>query len=199
MKKRFLSCIMLTASFICSLGFSACKEEAQKVSPILLNGYEEYNDMLMMDMVDYVRGRAQICNDEQYVAQGSGSLKLDIDFNIENTLYKFEHFTMWSIPIENLGDITVNLKEISEFSIDIYNANDEEFTFYLSATGKVNDVYFCEGYALNPNSWNHIKVQPKAWFFEADTNPTQLRFYVAGVNETSDKKATFYIDNFQML
>ena len=199
MRKKLWLClagIFLAVSIFPLSGCGSGNTSETSEMPQIMNGYEEYSDLLDTYMHNNISGKAEICRDETYITEGRGSMKLVVDLNGKATDKRKEHIAMWKYPISRYDEKFFKLDKISELGIDVYNADDREYTLYFAALGEgLFDTLCNSGYTLIADSWNHIRIRIKPWFFNSGTTVSEYRFYLAGVNEFFDKTATLYVDN----
>lgn len=195
--KKFLTAIALVSCFTAC--FSACKKDVKNITDVqLMNGYESYKDLeKTMMQGNRLFGRATLCQEQAYVTQGNSCMKLEVDMNAEFAS-PYQSFNVFEYVAEDYGSQFTWLDTMKEIKLDIYNAEDREYTLYVSAEGEQNDVYFCDGAELVANSLNTVTIPIKPWFFEKDTAVKKFCFYIDGIQNTEDKLATFYIDNVRI-
>lgn len=198
--KKILTLLMTVttslAFMLCSCGGNESLTKNIEAGSFVMNGYETYGDLEKILMNDAaIQGEAKINTDKKYVTQGNGSLLLKLDYNSEFTSSGV-FGTKMSYMVNRYDDKFTALEYVKEISVDIYNANDEQFDFYFGAYGEQDYLYFNDGNVLVPNSWNHITVPVKQWFVEDGTTVKEYRMFFDGITQLKDKKADFYIDNF---
>ena len=195
----FLSAV-LTIS--CLLGLSACGTADPKQKTVLLNGYESYNDLLTTTAFNTFYGNISINEDEEFITEGKGSGKFVLDYGDADTY-------------ENIGDLLNAMSfgymvsemeaglryidKIDSVCADIYNASDFEYEIYFAALAEDGSSFVCDGAVLASQAWNYLTFDIKPWFFEDNTLVYEYVFYVGSVEDSSDRTATFYMDNLRFV
>lgn len=200
MKFRKTAAVILFAVMVMTLAagnFGCKKTDLTATEFCVMNGYENYSDLEKTLMNDNIFGRATICKDGNYVTEGEGSMKLDLDFNSEFTA-SGQFACVFKLNVDRYDEKFRWLDNLTDICIDIYNAQGEEYDFYIGVFGDQNKCWLSDGATVAANSWNFITIPLKPWFFEKDTLVREYRFYIDGVTESPSKKATFYVDNIRL-
>lgn len=191
--KKTLIFITLIVCMITSILGVGCKSNVSEVC--LFNGYETYSDLDKILMHDGIQGKANIVKDKNFVTQGNASLKIELDY-----LSEFTSSAMYATKIHYVASRYDEkfswIDDVKEIGVDIYNDNDEQFEFFFGVYGEQELTMLNDGQTLIPNSWNYIRIPVKQWFFEEGTLVKEYRMYINGASRLEDRKATFYIDNF---
>lgn len=199
MKFKKIIAVMLSA--VCALiaaGSSGCKKSAPAATEFcVMNGYENYSDLEKTLMNDNIFGKATICKDGNFVTEGEGSMKLDLDFDSEFTASS-QFACVFKLNVDRYDEKFRWLDDITDICIDIYNAQGTKYDLYVGVYGDQNKCWLSDGAKIAANGWNFVDIPVKPWFFEEDTLVREYRFYIDGVTESEEKKATFYVDNIRI-
>ncbi len=193
MKKSLLSGLLSAVTFCSVFSFVGCAQQ-EKPTITLMNGYENYEDLRRTYMHTNIFGKATLCNDAQYVTQGQSSMHLEIN-GVSDFVSENQYVCMFKYVIADYDSEFGWIDKITEYGMDIYNADEREYTLYFTAMGDAEKSYFVEAVTLTADSWNHIRIQAKPWFFETDTMVKEYRCYLGGIYDTDEKKAELYVDN----
>lgn len=196
-KTAFILALILAASCITFGGCSSERSSAETgYEKILMNGYESYDDLRKTNMNDMYAtyGSATLCTDKQYVSEGESSMKLELDFT-SNSAPVYANTCGFKYALSEYESSFGWIDKISEFGMDIYNADAREYTINFVAVGDKESISFTAGATLAAETWNNVRFQFKPWFFEEDTMITEYRIYIEGITGTDDLTATLYIDN----
>ncbi|HEY8443369.1 MAG TPA: hypothetical protein VIL24_01040 [Clostridia bacterium] len=189
---------LLAALFVLS-GCSGGK--TAKINTYLINGYEGYYDLVYTSMFGEIFGEVAICQEKEYITQGSACARLLIDNNSEfgspqqdgDTL----RYASFKYDTIHYHERFKQISNIKNFRIDIYNDTPCELEVYFAAMGTEKTNYFTQGAVLAANSWNYLTFEVKPHFFDENTFVKEYVFYLDGLDALPNKKGVLYIDNFR--
>lgn len=191
MKKVLL--LLLTLVFVVSA--VGCSGTPTTKINYNLDGYE---DLVEVEW-SYFVGGVTINTDEKYCIDESSSVKVKID---HASILESYHVTkneplvpMFEFGTEKLGNIDLN--NIAQFSVDIYNAGKEDFNIMLYAynTSALNKLFYGESKVVHAGRWNSINFNVNRFFyadFAQSIDKFALGVYNANLNTNG---VELYMDN----
>lgn len=194
-----LAAVQLSATFC----LPACGESKVREAPTsyVINGYEDYYDLAWTSIHGELFGEISVSDDANYITQGEHSAKFaldnDSDFGSPEQLGNTLNIGSFKYQLVNYDEKFRWLDKIDRICIDIYNASDHELDIYFSAVAAGNNNLFTDGAVLAANSWNYLVFEIKPYLLEKDTAVQDYVFYLKGLENIPDRKATLYVDNFR--
>ncbi len=193
MMKKVLIVFMTFVILACSVGCSG-NNPTTKIY-YNLDGYE---DIIEVEW-SYFVGGVTINTDEKYCIDESSSVRVKIN---HASILESYHITknepivpMFEFGTEKLGDMDLN--NIAQFSVDIYNAGKEDFNVILYAynTSALNKLFYGESKVVHAGRWNSINFNVNRYFY-ADFAQSIDRFALGVYNTNLNKDGVeLYMDN----
>ena len=189
--------IILAILFLAScFSFCGCAGDKEIYRKYLMNGYESYDDLRRTNMIEMYAayGTASLCTDKRFVSEGESCMKLALDLTSDNVSPSL-NYCGFKYAMSEYENEFGWIDKITEFGMDIYNADEREYSVTLAVIGDHDSVVMTAGATLGMQSRSSVRFQLKPWFFEPDTMITEYRIYINGIADTENLKATLYIDN----
>lgn len=201
MKKRNI--IFFVVLCLTVLSISGCsKKTASTVSENVLFSGETYNELLMLSAQSTMFGAIDMCEDEKYATHGTHSAKFTFDrtygFYPDADQGRYNSTAYWSIKGENMPERFMWLDRWGYLSLDVYNANAEEFGFYVCVTDSDGKYVFADGTRLVANGLNAVRFDMKPWFYEKNEAVGEVKFVLRGLENVASGKAVLYVDNIRI-
>lgn len=178
-----------------TLMFTSCgtkNENTGNEKEVLLNGYENVNDMYRSKLVypfnNYnMKCAFEINKDTTYIKEGSGSLKMYMERAISGDYsYFVQRFSQSSIKNRDIFDI-------DKFSLWLYNSIDDETTISLALIGTGDKVVTKQDYTLTASGWNYLEYNLSKLIVE--TSYEDLTGFGILINEDD---GTYYLDDWKV-
>lgn len=158
--------------------------------------FGDYEDLVDIDW-SYFVGSVEINNDENYKFDESSNVKISIDH--ASILASFDTtknepiVPMFEINAVELGDTDLNT--IAQFSVDAYNADDEDFYLILYAYSGQNVLFYGDAKVVHAGRWNSINFNVNRLFYH-DFSQGIERFALGVYKKTLNQNGlTVYLDN----
>lgn len=147
-----------------------------------ISEFENYYDCNIAQVVN--KGKQQINEDEKYITQGKGSLKVS----------SYGDSYEGGVAANNYWTQVMDLAEAKYISLDVYNPNDFELMFKLSVVADGGSTFLTIEKICQPNSWTEVS----GIFDSININKSgqKVSSYSFSANNNLGESFEMYLDDF---